>query len=397
MRRKIFWTVFFMVLLALGYWVLQPRPIEVEVGTVIHGTFERAIEEEGKTRLRERYLVTSPVAGKLQRIEIKQGDMVPRGATVASLWPADPALLDARTRAEHQARLAALQAAVQRSMALVASTEAELNQARIDLQRARTLHLQGFIAASQTEQAELKVKQRDKEHEAAIQSSNAARAELEQLQITMQDYATQHANAKVPTFQVKAPVAGRVFKLLQESESVINAGTHLLELGDPAQLEVEVALLTEDAAQVPLGAPVELLRWGGAEKITGSISAIEPAASTKISALGVEEQRVKAIITLNELPESFAQVGDGYKAEVRIIVQRIDNALMVPVSALFPVGARSGLFEVRNGRAELREVQVKARNPHHAWIEPGLNAGSTVVVYPNNQLHSGAKVTLRTP
>jgi HlyD family secretion protein len=394
MRRKIIWFLLFIITLALAYWMLRPRPIEVEVGTLVQGTFERAIEEEGKTRLRERYLVSSPVAGRLQRIEIKQGDMVPLGATVASLWPADPGLLDARTRAEHQARLGALQAGVQSSLALVASTEAELNQARIDLQRIRTLSLQGFIGSSQTEQAELKVKQRDKEHEVAIQSANAARAELAQLQITMQDYASQHAESRKPSYQIKAPVAGRVFKLLLESESMVSAGTHLLELGDPAQLEVEVALLTEDAAQVPLGAPVELLRWGGAGVVSGNISAIEPSATTKISALGVEEQRVKAIITLNHLPDGFEQVGDGYKVDVRIIVQSAENALMVPVSALFPAGSRAGLFTVHDGTAVLQEIKVIARNPQFAWIEADLSAGTTVVVYPNNQLRSGAKVTL---
>jgi HlyD family secretion protein len=395
MKRKIIVALLLMLVVALAYGILRPRPLEVEVGYLSQGRFERAIEEEGKTRLRERYLVSSPVAGRLQRMEIKEGDMVPRGATVASLWPADPALLDARTRAEHQARLAVLQAGVQRALALVASTEAVLNQYRIDLQRARTLQLQGFIAASQTEQAGLKVNQSEKEHEAAIQGANAARAELAQLQMTMQDYASRKSQNHPPTFQVKAPVAGRVFKLLQSSESVVQAGTPLLELGDPGQLEVEVALLTEDAAQVPLNAPVELLRWGGTETATGRISAIEPAANTKISVLGVEEQRVKAIIALDTMPEGFHNVGDGYKVEARIIVQRNDDALMAPVSALFPVGSQSGMFVVQDNQASLRQVRVKARNLQHAWIETDLPSGTPVIVYPNNQLQDGAKVTVR--
>ena len=167
------------------------------------------------------------------------------------------------------------------------------------------------------------------------------------------------------------------------------------ELGDPSQLEVEVALLTEDAAQIQPGAPVQIINWGGKEPVTGRVSYIEPAAFTKVSALGVEEQRVKAIISIQTMPASFHAVGDGFKVDVRIMAQVVENALMVPVSALFPQGSRSGLFELQNGRATLKEVQVQARNGVFAWVSSDMKAGTPVIVYPDSKLKNGARVKER--
>ena len=395
MQHKISITVVSTLMIGLTVWAFMPSPAEVEVDAVVQGRFERAIEEEGKTRLRERYLVSSPVGGRLARLDLKQGDAVELGATVATLWPADPGLLDVRTRAEQTARMGALQASAIRAQTRVASTQAALNQARIDMQRLSTLTRQGFVAPSQGESAQLTVHQREKEHEASIQEANAARSELLQLRVTMQNYADQSARQGQAPYPIKAPVAGRVFKVLQQSEAVVMAGTLLVELGDPSQLEVEVALLTEDAAQISPGAKVQLLNWGGPQPVTGTVSLIEPAAFTKVSALGVEEQRVKAIISILSMPDNFSQVGDGFKVDVRVLVQVVENALMVPVSALFPMGSRSGLFEIQKGRAVLREVKVKARNGVYAWISAGPEPGTQVIVYPDSKLKNGDAVKVR--
>ena len=395
MQHKISITVVTTLMIGLTVWAFMPSPAEVEVDAVVQGRFERAIEEEGKTRLRERYLVSSPVAGRLARLDLKQGDAVELGATVATLWPADPGLLDARTRAEQTARMGALQASTIRAQTRVASTQAALNQARIDLQRLNTLTRQGFVSPSQGESAQLTVHLREKEHEGAIQEANAARSELLQLRVTMQNYDTQTNRQGQSPYAIKAPVAGRVYKVLQQSESVVMAGTLLIELGDPSQLEAEVALLTEDAAQINPGAKVQLLNWGGPEPVTGTVSLIEPAAFTKVSALGVEEQRVKAIINIASMPDTFTQVGDGFKVDVRVLVQVVENALMVPVSALFPIGSRSGLFEIQKGRAVLREVKVKARNGVSAWISAGPEPGTPVIVYPDSKLKNGDAVKVR--
>lgn len=395
MQHKISMAIVGSVILGLSVWALLPNPLEVEIAPVVQGQFERAVEEEGKTRLRERYLVSSPVAGRLSRLDLKQGDAIGIGATIATLWPADPGLLDERTKAEQTARLSGLQAASMRTQTRVASTQAALNQARVDLQRISTLTRQGFVAPSQTESAQLAVQLREKEHEAAIQDSNAARAELQQLRAAMLDYSDSGARKNPIPYTVKAPVAGRVFKVLQQSEAVIGVGTLLVELGDPDLIEIEVALLTEDAAQIKAGDAVQIIRWGGSETVTGKISYLEPAAFTKVSALGVEEQRVKAIIHLESVPESFHTVGDGFKVDVRILVQVVKNAIMVPVSALFPVGSRSGLFTVQEGRAVLKEVQVEARNGVVAWVASGIAPGTDVIVYPDSKLKNGAKVKAR--
>lgn len=395
MKKKIVLGAVLLLLLALLGWAFMPTPAIVEVAQVTQGRFERAVQEDGKTRLRERYAVSAPFTGRLARIALKQGDAVERDATVAMLWPGVPAMLDERARAEQVARSAAVQANVQRAHANVERAGAAMEQARAELKRSETLAEQGFISPTQNETGRLTVRLREKELESAKQEEVAARHEWEQTRVSL---TTPSSNLRTPSqraFEVKAPVSGRVLKVLQQSEGTVLSGSVLMELGDPQALEVVVDLLTEDAAQVKPGTPVQLSNWGGPVVLDGKVRLVEPAAFTKISALGVEEQRVNAVIDITSPAEQWRTLGDGFKVDVRVLVQVLDNAVKVPVSALFPVGARSGLFVLDQDRARLREVTVEARNGAEALVKTGLAPGVEVIVYPDTKLKDGDRVNRR--
>lgn len=398
MKRKVWIGIVSLLVLALLGWAFMPAPAEVETATVTQGRFERSVQEDGKTRLRDRYVVSAPLAGRVARIYLKQGDTVTRDAVVATFWPVSPALLDERTHAEQVARIGSMQASVARAQANVGRAKAALDQASAELKRSETLAQQGFVSPNQNETGRLNVRLREKELESARQEEDAARHELEQSRIALRQF-SQTAQAaqdgQQRAFEVKAPVSGKVLKLLQQSEGIVMAGTPLLEVGDPTQLEVVVDILTEDAAQIKPGTAVQLSNWGGPDVLEGQVRLIEPAAFTKVSALGVEEQRVNAIIDITSPPEKWRALGDGFKVDVRVLVQVVENAIKVPVSALFPVGARSGLFVLDNGRARLQEIEVAARNGVDAWVKSGLTKGTQVIVYPDTKLKDGDRVKAR--
>ena len=395
MKKNIGFGVLGLLLLALLGWAFMPTPADVEVAAVTQGRFERSVQEDGKTRLRERYVVSTPLNGRVARIALKQGDAVERDAVVATLWPVVPALLDERARAEQAARTGAMQAAVARAQANVGRAAAALDQVRAELGRSEALAQQGFVSPNQNETGRLNVRLRERELESAQQEEDAARHELDQSRIALRQFSQTSVGAPQRAFEVRSPVSGKVLKMLLQSEGIVLAGTPLMELGDPTLLEVVVDILTEDAAQITPGTAVQLANWGGPEVLLGQVRLIEPAAFTKVSALGVEEQRVNAVIDIHSQPEKWQALGDGFKVDVRVLVQVVENAVKVPVSALFPVGSRSGVFVLEGGRARLHEIEVAARNGVDAWVKTGLKAGTQVIVYPDSKLKDGDSVKPR--
>ncbi|HPW83119.1 MAG TPA: HlyD family efflux transporter periplasmic adaptor subunit [Rhodoferax sp.] len=381
------------VVLALLVWAFSPSALEVETAVVSQGRFERSVQEDGKTRLRDRFVVSTPLSGRVARIALKQGDVVEQGAVLATLWPASPALIDARTQQEQRERMGAMESALLRAGANIERAKAALDQAVADLKRNETLAKQGFVSPTQNESGRLTVRLREKELESAVQDEHATRHELEQSRIAMRQFAPGTEGRQQRAWEVKAPIAGTVLKVNQQSEGVVLAGTPLVELGDPSRMEVVVDVLTEDAAQIKPGTVATLSGWGGADALQARVRLVEPAAFTKVSALGVEEQRVNAVLDITSAPDTWRALGDGFKVDVRVLVQVVDNALKVPVSALFPVGARSAMFVVEEGRAQQREVEVLARNGVEAWIKSDLKPGATVIVYPPSKLASGDRVT----
>lgn len=395
MKRKLLFITFGLLLLGLLVWALMPSPLEVETASVTEGRFERSVQEDGRTRLRERFVVSMPQTGRLARIELKQGDSVVQGAAVANMWPTAPQLLDERAHAEQMARIEALKAMTVRANVNIQKAQTSLAQARADFKRSEMLTQQGFISATHNESVALNVNLREQDLQSAQQDAKAAGYELAQASAALKNFSPSPQGREQAAYKIVAPVAGRVLKILQTSEGVVMAGTPLLEIGDPAQLEVVVDILTQDAAQIQPGTPVQLANWGGPTALTGKVRLVEPAAFTKISALGVEEQRVNSIIDITTPAQQWTTLGDGFKVDVRVLVQVAEKAVKVPVSALFPIGAKSALFALAQGHARLREIEVVARNGADAWIKSDLPVGTLVIVYPDRKLKDGDAVKPR--
>ncbi len=389
-RKKLWIGGSLLLAVLLLVWAFWPQATEVELGAVSRGPFERAVQEDGKTRLRERYVVSTPLTGRVQRIALKQGDSVARDAVLATLWPVMPGLLDERARQEQNERIGAMEAAVRRASANVERAKAALDQAVADLKRSETLAQQGFVSPTQNETGRLTVRLRQKELDSARQEEDATGHELAQARIAIRTFSTGATAQR--SWAIKAPIAGKVLKINQQSEGLVQAGTALLELGDPGDLEVVVDLLTEDAAQVKPGTPALLSNWGSPQQLQARVRLVEPAAYTKVSALGVEEQRVNVVLDILSPREQWNALGDGYKADVRIVVQTEKDALKVPVSALFPSGARAALYAVEGGRARLHEVEVLARNGSEAWVRSELAPGTELILFPPSSLQDGARV-----
>ena len=393
MKRKLWTLAGAVVFLAILGWAFYPKPFDVDVAEIHVGNFERTIEESGKTRLRDRYVISAPVAGKLARLTVREGDVVKAGQVVALLWPAPPPLLDERRLQEQREQVAAAEASVARANAGLQKSELVLSQAEADLRRQESLAARGFISPIQIENVRLTVQQRQREREVSAQEGNAARHQLAQLRIALQRVSGNEPLAK-QAVAVTAPTSGKVVKLRQQSEAILAAGANLLDVGDPGAIEVIVELLTEDAAQIKLGAPAMLSNWGGPATLQARVRLVEPSAFTKVSALGVEEQRVNVVLDITSLPEAWQTMGDNYKVDVTIPVQSATKVTMVPVGCLFPRGSRSALFVLDHGRARIEEVELLARNGREAWIKTSLAAGTKVIAYPAASLKDGDRVNI---
>ncbi|MEW6707468.1 MAG: HlyD family efflux transporter periplasmic adaptor subunit [Pseudomonadota bacterium] len=377
-------------------WAFAPRPVEVETAQVTQGRFEATIDEDGKTRLRDRYVVSAPLAGRLDRITLREGDAVRAGDPVAGLMPVLPAMLDERTLREQRAQVEAAEANVRRAAARIEGARVALQQARNELQRSEQLARQGFVSPTKLDNDRLALMGTQKELEAAEQERQVARHQLEQARAAV---AAVQASGSAPSrrFVLRAPVSGRVLRVAQTSEATVPLGTPLLELGDTARLEVVAELLTTDALQARPGGRVLIERWGGSGALEGRVRLVEPGAFTKVSALGVEEQRVRVLIDITSPPERWQALGDGYRVSVRIVTTAQDQAVKVPVSAVFPRTDEPGMavFVLDGGRARLRPVELAARNGNEAWVKGGVQPGTTVVVYPPASVRDGLKLKPR--
>lgn len=384
---------------ALLWWALSPRPVEVEAAGITVGPFETAIEEDGKTRLRDAYTVSAPLAGLLRRIALREGDAVVAGQPVAVLLPAYAPMLDERSRREQSARLGAAEAQVRAAAAALQRSDIALLRARQDAARSAGLAAGGFIAPSRLESDQLAVLAAQRERDNAEAQRQVALHEVEQsraalLAASAASRATSAGAGRA--FTVRAPSGGRVTRVLQPSEAVVATGTPLLEIGDPRRIEVLAELLTTDAMAAVPGTPVRSERWGG-PPLRATVRLVEPAAFTKISALGVEEQRVRVLIDLLDQPEPAP--GIGYRVTVRVITLHRDGVRKIPASALFPVAGAdnaSAVYAIENGRARLRPVRLGARNDLEAWLLDGLPASARVIVYPGAAVRDGVRVKERT-
>lgn len=375
-------------------WAFAPRPVEVEIATVAQGRFEQAIEEDGRTRLKERYTVSAPVAARLARIALREGDRVTAGDTVATLTPVMSPMVDERSVREATARLKAATAGVERATARVERAKVSLEEARLEQQRTEQLAREGFVAPSRLDTTRLGLTATRRELEAANAEREMAVQEQAQAGAVLQP-ATANGKSARP-FDVQSPVSGVVLRVAQPSAATVAAGAALIDIGDPARMEVVCELLTPDAVQAQPGRRAVIERWGG-PPVEARVRRVEPAAFTKVSALGIEEQRVNVLIDIANPPEVWRTLGDGFRVGVRIITTSVEQAVLVPTGALFPHSEGMAVYRLDGRRARLQPVDVAARNATVAWVRNGLAPGQAVVVYPPAVLADGRRVRVRTP
>jgi HlyD family secretion protein len=383
-----------LVLVGLLAWAFAPKPVPVEAAVVTLGRFEQSIEEDGQTRLKDRYTVSAPVAARLSRITLREGDRVAAGDPVAVLLPVMSSMIDERSRREADARLLMATALLTRSAARVERARIAVEEAKLELQRTEKLAREGFLSGQRLDSARLAHDAARREHDAAVAERDAAVHERAQAAAALQPSGSIEAGKP---YVVKAPVNGFVLKVAQPSEATLPAGAPLLDIGDLSRMEVVADLLTTDAVQAQPGRRAVIERWGG-PPVEGRVRRVEPAAFTKVSALGIEEQRVKVIVDIATPPERWRAMGDGFRVTLRVITQEVDAAQLVPVGALFPIAdGGTAVYRVDGGRARVQPVEIGGRNGNEAWVKSGLKQGDSVVVYPPPAVADGKRVQVRRP
>jgi HlyD family secretion protein len=384
------------VALALAF---RPQPLAVDIGNVERGSMLVTIDEEGRTRVRDGYMVSTPVAGQLLRVDVEPGDRVIAGKSiVAVMLPAKPTPLDARSRAQADAEVAAAEAALRLVHAERSQAAADQKLAETELKRTRSLRESNLESQSALDRAirqALIAEAALTSAEAAIteRQANLASARARLMEI---DGQTSVDSDLTKAINLYAPSNGQVLRVMQESEATLAAGTAVLEIGNiDNDLEVVVELLSSDAVQVAPGDKVVFSAWGGQENLNGVVTRVDPWGFTKVSALGVEEQRVNAIIRFTGPQESRRKLGHGFRVEAQIIVWQEEDALLVPSSALFRDGRQWSVFVVATGTATVRKVEIGKNNGFTAQVLKGLEAGEHVVLYPAAELTDGVKVSQR--
>jgi HlyD family secretion protein len=378
----------------IGYGFM-PRPLPVELAEAAKGALAVTVDEEGRTRVRERYVVAAPVSGHARRITLKVGDRVAAGQEVARIEPARAASLDPRSRAQAAARVDAAQANLLRARENARAAEAECRLAEQELTRAESLGQARFVSQAAVDQARSRLQAGQATRQSAEYAVQVAQHELAVARATLAQAAALAADKPAETLAVIAPVAGNVLAVPHESEGAVSAGQPLLEIGNPASLEVMVEVLSTAAVNIVPGSRVLLERWGGDRALEGRVRVVEPAGFTKVSALGVEEQRVRVLVDIAAPREQWQALGDGYRVEARFVLWEGSDLLLVPSSALFKRGEGWAVFVADAGRARLRAVEIGRRNGLTAHVVKGLNPGDKVIDHPDDKIADGVKIRAR--
>lgn len=373
----------------------MPRAVPVDVAEVTRGPLTVTVEEEGKTRVRERYLVSAPVAGFARRIDLKAGDAVAAGQVLAVIEPARSVALDPRTRAQAQAQVSAAQAALAATQEDARAAAAATQLAQQERVRAESLRQSNFVSAQALDTARTAETRARAAEQAAQYAVRVARFDLETAAAAAASNARLQRGGAADVLQVRSPVAARVLGLQHESEGPVVAGQLLLELGNPESLEAEVEVLSTDAVRIAAGSKVVLDRWGGDRPIEGRVRVVEPGGFTKISALGVEEQRVRVIVDFTSPREAWARLGDGYRVEARFVLWEGKDVQQLPTSALFRHGKGWAAFRLDGSRARLTPVEIGQRAGLASQVLSGLKAGDRVVAHPDETIRDGVRVKPR--
>jgi HlyD family secretion protein len=394
-RRRVFVISVGVIVLGAVVYGFLPKPVAVEIANAARGPLRVTVEEEGRTRVKDRFVISAPVSGYLRRVELAVGDAVSRGLAVVSLEPLRSTVLDPRSRAGAEAAVEAAEAALHAAREKARAATADAEYARDRLVRMQKLSESGYISKDDFDLAESEAKKAEALRLSSDAAVTVAQADLDRARSVLRYSAAGAVGAPEETVIVRSPVSGRILKLHHESEGVVNAGEPLLDIGNPGNLEVKVEVLSADAVKLRAGTPVVFERWGGDRPLEGRVRIVEPAGFTKISSLGVEEQRVNVIVDFTSPFEVWRRLGDGYRLDTTFIVWEGRDVLQVPASAVFRRGDGWALFTVENRRANLREVEIGRRNGLAAEIVKGVAEGTVVITNPDDNIKDGVKVKER--
>ena len=396
-KRLMFWGPLAIALLGAIAWLFRPSAVAVDLVTAERGPLMVSVSDEGETRVRDMYVVSAPVPGLMRRIELEAGDGVVADETVvARIEPSDPSFLDVRSAAEARASVDAAAAARALAEAQVRRAQAEADFAGAELERIRALARSHTVSENELDAAERRARTSD----AALAEARAERRVREsEYQLArarlLSPVSTRDRPADCACVDVYSPVSGEVLRVVKESEGVVQSGTPLVEIGDPEKLEVVVDLLSAEAIRVEPGQRVMIEAWGGGPPLAGQVRRVEPFGFTKVSALGIEEQRVNVLIDITEPRDRWRRLGHGYRVEPRIVLWESEDVLRVPLSALFRHGDRWAVFVAKGSRAELRTVEVGQGNGLEAEVVSGLAAGERVVLHPGDRVSPGGRIAER--
>ncbi len=403
--KRAVWAVVFGLLLAGLVWFAWPQPIPVDLAAVSRGPMEVTVDDDGKTEVRHLYAVSAPIAGKVLRISHPPGDegisrhvgdrVIANDTVVAVMQPMTPGFIDFRTREETEAAVTAADAAVKYAQSEARRLEAAVAFYRTELERAQALARTQAVSAQALDKAKFDVDS----NEASLTSAKAQVEVWQNVRASLAARLIDPSSAVAPVdpaccVRLRSPVSGRVLKVIQESEAVVQAGAPLIEVGDPLDLDVVADLLSADAVQIKPGSPVRIDGWGG-PPIRGRVTRVDPAGFLKVSALGIEEQRVHVTIDFVDPPEVWSRLGHDYRVTVHVTVWNSDSALTVPVGALFRRGDDWAVFVVRDGHARATLVRIGHRNNRSVEVISGLSVGDRVVLHPSDRVSEGTAVAER--
>lgn len=391
--RTVFWALVSLVVLILVVWAFWPRPVPADFAEVERGNLVVTVRDEGYTRVREVYVVSAPIGGRLLRVDSEAGDRVAAGEGLANILPSDPAMLDVRSRSEAEAALRSADAALGFAEAQLESARAEAELAEHEAERIETLAARGTVSQAMLDRARTDLRRANAALATARANLRMRQAERDAAEARL--IGPDAALTAEGVVEVVSPIEGQVLRVLQESEAVVQPGTPLVELGDPADLEIVAELLSTDAVRVEQGASALVHAWGGAQPLRARVRRVEPFGFLKVSALGVEEQRVNVILDLVEPQEDWRSLGHGYRVEPEIEIWQGEDVVIAPVASLFRHDGGWAAFRVESGRARLIEIELGRSNGREAQILSGLQPGDTLVLYPSDRIEDGVAVEPR--
>jgi len=391
--RILIGSIIIIILIAIFFSVRTP-PIEVDTAEAIEAPLLVTIDDEGETRVRDMFVVAAPINGHLLRVDLEAGDQVVAGQTVvARMMPAQPDFQNPRSEAEIQARIRGLKANVQSSAARISQARADRALAAANFERTDAIFKRGFATKTAHDAARAARDSSAAQVTEALQAQESAQFELNAARASLMGPSISNMGGNA--LDITSPESGSVLRVTQESETLLTAGSIIMELGDPLDIEIVTDLLSRDAVKIKPDSDVLIDNWGGDQPLKGKVQRIEPFGFTKISALGVEEQRVNVIIDFVDPQTAHARLGHGYRVIVRLVEWSGEKILQVPISALFRDSGIWSVFEMDAGKARLVPVKVGRMNDEHAQILEGLEAGASVILHPSEKIDDGTKVSLR--